>query len=204
MSVMAAPLQTWYADTLALLGAFGGWAAVVAVLLHYLSDLHARRTLQREASALNQKVADLAHELKLRESAYTKHLDLLIRYYEAFYRHYRICQNATNQDAHQFPDGSVVKTRDTFWEKLDAWRSEMAAVESSARLVLPASLLDLHEESIAAFNRFKDVMKRTVYDDKYQSDKRDAFAMVEDVKVRLESGLRAFLRTEQMVSPSET
>jgi len=186
------------------LGAFGGWAAVVAVLLHYLSDLHAKRTLQREASSLNQKVAGLAHELKLHESAYAKHLELLIRYYEAFYRHYRICQSATNQDAHQFPDGSVVKTRDTFWEKLDSWRSEMGAIEGSARLLLPASLLNVHEESFAAFNKFKDVMKRTVYDDKYQSDKREAFARVETVKLQLETGLRAFLRTEQMVSPSET
>jgi hypothetical protein len=201
---MAAQPLSWYAEALTLLGAFGGWAAVVAVLLHYLSDLHAKRTLQREASALSQKVADLAHELKLRESAYAKHLELLVRYYETFYRHYRICQGATNQDAYQFPDGSVVKTRDTFWEKLDGWRSEMTALEGSARLLLPSSLLDVHEESIAAFNQFKDVMKRTVYDDKYQSDKRDAFARVEDVKLRLEAGLRAFLRTEHMVSASET
>jgi len=99
---------------------FGGWAAVFAVFLHYLADLHAKRTLQREASELGQKVADLSHELKLRESAYTKHLELLIRYYEVFYRHYRICQSAANHDAHKFPDGNVVKTRDTFWEKLDA------------------------------------------------------------------------------------
>lgn len=198
---MASHPETWYADVLTILGAFGGWAAVVAVLLHYLSDLHAKRTLQREASALAQKVADLSHELKLRESAYAKHLELLIRYYESFYRHYRICQTATNQDAHQFPDGSIVKTRDTFWEKLDAWRAEMSELEGSARLLLPASLLELHEESIAAFNQFKNVMKRTVYDDKYQTEKREAFAKIEDVKSRFEAGLRAFLRTEQMISP---
>lgn len=198
---MASHPETWYADVLTILGAFGGWAAVVAVLLHYLSDFHAKRTLQREASALAQKVADLSHELKLRESAYAKHLELLIRYYESFYRHYRICQTATNQDAHQFPDGSIVKTRDTFWEKLDAWRAEMSELEGSARLLLPASLLELHEESIAAFNQFKNVMKRTVYDDKYQTEKREAFAKIEDVKSRFEAGLRAFLRTEQMVSP---
>ncbi len=201
---MAAPPTSWYTEALALLGDFGGWAAVVAVFLHYLSDIHAKRTLQREASALSRKVGDLTHELKLRESAYAKHLKLLVRYYETFYRHYRTCQSATNQDAHQFPDGSVVKTKDTFWEKLNGWRSEMAALEGSARLLLPASLLDIHEESIAAFNEFKDVMKRTIYDDKYQSDKRDAFAKVEDCKLRLEAGLRAFLRTEHMVSPSET
>lgn len=201
---MPAQPASWYAEAVGLLGAFGGWVAVVAVLLHYLSDLHAKRILQREASTLSQKVADLGHELKLRESAYAKHLELLVRYYETFYRHYRICQSATNQDAYQFPDGSIVKTRDRFWEKLDGWRSEMGALEGSARLLLPSSLLDIHEESIAAFNQFKDVMKRTVYDDKYQLDKRDAFARVDDVKLQLEAGLRAFLRTEHMVSPSET
>ncbi|HMX13953.1 MAG TPA: hypothetical protein PKE24_07600 [Thauera aminoaromatica] len=200
---MALEPISWYSEVLNALEAFGGWAAVVAVLLHYLSDLHAKRALQQEASELSRKVADLAHELKLRESAYTKHLELLIRYYEAFYRHYRICQGATNQDAHRFPDGSLVKTRDTFWEKLDDWRSELAALEGSARLLLPSSLLDIHEQSIAAFNEFKDVMTRTVYDDKYQSDKRDAFAKVENVKLRLEAGLRSFLRTEHMVSASE-
>lgn len=201
---MTAEPQSWYAQVLSVLEPFGGWAAVVAVFLHYLSDLHAKRTLQREASALTQKVADLSHELKLRESAYARHLELLIRYYETFYRHYRICQNATNQDAHQFADGSIVKTRETFWEKLDAWRSDMAALEGSARLLLPSSLLELHEESISAFNQFKDVMKRTVYDSKYHSDKEEAFARIEVVRLHLEAGLRQFLRTEHMVSSSET
>jgi hypothetical protein len=193
--------QTWYADVLTVLGAFGGWAAVVAVLVHYLSDLHAKRTLQREASALGRQVADLAHELKLRESAFSRHLELLIRYYESFYRHYRICQNATNQDGHKFPDGSVISTRDTFWDHLEAWRTEMALLEGSARLLLPASLLEVHEESLASFNQFKNVMKKTVYDDKYHTEKREAFAKIEDVKSRFEAGLRTFLRTEQMVSP---
>ena len=196
--------ENLFAGLITVLGAFGGWAAVIAVLAHYLSDLHARRTLQREASNLSEKLADLAHELKLRESVYAKHLELLLKYYESFYRHYRICQNATNQDAHKFPDGSVVNTRDTFWEKLDIYRSEMSAIEGSARLLLPASLLDLHEESLAAFNQFKNVMKRTLYDDKYHTDKRNAFANIEEIKLRLEAGLRKFLRTEQMVSPSET
>jgi len=44
-------------------------------------------------------------------------------------------------------------------------------------------------------------MKRTGYDAAYQADKRETFAKIEDVKIRFETGLRAFLRTEQMVSP---
>jgi hypothetical protein len=185
------------------LGAFGGWAAVVAVLLHYLADLNAKRALQNEASLLSRRLADLSHELKLRESAYAKHLELLVRYYEAFYRHYRLCQNATNQDGLKLPDGTVVRTKEVFWQNLEQYRTEMAALEGSARLLLPGSLLELHEESVSAFNQFKDVMKSERYDDKFHTEKREAFARILDVKTKLESGLRKFMRTEHMLSPSE-
>ncbi|MFT3816000.1 MAG: hypothetical protein QM740_22040 [Acidovorax sp.] len=200
---MPTPSDSWFTSILTVLGAFGGWAAVVAVLVHYLADLHAKRTLQREASNLNQRVADLAHELKLRESAYTKHLELLVKYYESFYRHYRICQNATNQDAFKFPDGSIQNTKDIFWENLDVYRSELGALEGSARLLLPASLLEIHDESISAFNQFKNAMKRDTYDDKYHEDKRKAFARIESIKSCMETGLRNFLRTEQMLNPGK-
>jgi hypothetical protein len=189
---------------LAALGAFGGWAVVVAALTHYVGDLFAKRTLQREAERFTAKLTDLGHELKLRESSYGKHLDLLLSYYAAFYRHYRICQNATNQDAHSYEDGSVVKTKDTFWSNLDRYRQEMADLEGSARLLLPSSLLELHEESISAFNAFKGVMKREHYDDKYHTEKREAFARILKIKRELEAGLRRYLRTEHMLNPSET
>ena len=178
---------------LAVLGAFGGWAVIVAALTHYLGNLFAKRTLQREAERFTSKLTNFGHELKIRESSYDKHLDLLLSYYAAFYRHYRICQNATNYDAHRFEDGTIINTRDTFWNNL----------EGSARLLLPSSLLELHEESVAAFNAFKDVMKRTTYDDKYQSDKREAFSRILVIQAKLEDGLRKYLRTEHMLNPSE-
>ena len=181
------------------LGAFGGWAAVVAVLVHFLADIFARRTLQREAAGLSEKVAELGHELKLRESSFAKHLDLLLDYYSIFYRHYRLCQNATNQDAHQFPDGSIMRTKDEFFENLGRYLFESKAQEGKARLVLPLPLLALHEESIDAFNKFKDVMKRTLYDDTYHEAKRQAFAEVDSIKSQLEAGLRDFIRTENML-----
>ena len=124
-------------------------------------------------------------------------------YYAAFYRHYRICQNATNYDAHRFEDGTIINTRETFWNNLDRYRQEMADLEGSARLLLPSSLLELHEDSIAAFNAFKEVMKRTTYDDKYQSDKREAFSRILGIQAKLEDGLRNYLRTEHMLNPSE-
>lgn len=188
---------------LAALGVFGGWTVVVAALTHYVGDLFAKRTLQREAERFTAKLTDLGHELKIRESSYGKHLDLLLSYYAAFYRHYRICQNATNQDAHRYEDGSVVKTKDTFWNNLDRYRQEMADLEGSARLLLPSSLLELHEQSISAFNTFKEVMKREHYDDKYHEDKRQAFAQILNIKQELEAGLRKYLRTEHMLNPSE-
>lgn len=199
-------LQFEYLPTalIAALGAFGGWAVVVAAMTHYVGDLFAKRTLQREAERFTAKLTELGHELNLRESSYGKHLNLLLSYYAAFYRHYRICQNATNQDAHRHDDGSVVKTKDTFWRNLDRYRQEMADLEGSARLLLPSSLLELHEKSLSAFNAFKDVMKRELYDDKYHKDKREAFAQIMKIKEELEAGLRSYLRTEHMLNPNET
>lgn len=185
------------------LGAFGGWAVVVAALTHFLADMFAKRTLQGEAAKFTEKLADLGHELKLRESSYEKHLDLLLDYYSTFHRHYRLCQNATDQDAHQFPDGSIIKTKDVFFEQLDNYLSESKAQEGKTRLVLSAHLLALHEESISAFNEFKDVMKLPKYDEAFHESKRQAFAKIDSTKKRIETGLREFLRTEHLLKIRE-
>jgi hypothetical protein len=129
-------------------------------------------------------------------------VDLLLEYYSTFYRHYRLCQNATNQDAHHFPDGRVVKTRDLFFEQLDLYLSESKAQEGKARLVLPSHILELHNDAINAFNEFKDAMKRATYDEIFHESKISAFAKIEGVKVNIESGLRAFLRTEHLLKAS--
>lgn len=200
---MKIEIVDWSMFIVTTLGAFGGWAVVVAAMTHYLADIFAKRALQREASRFSEKLADLGHELKLRESSYTKHLDLLLDYYATFYRHYRLCQNATNQDAHEFPDGSIIKTKDIFFEQLDHYLSESKAQEGKARLVLPAHLLDLHDESISAFNEFKDAMKRAKYDEVFQESKRQAFAKVHSTKERMEAGLREFLRTEHLLKVQE-
>ena len=200
---MKIEIADWSSFILTTLGAFGGWALVVAALTHYLADLFAKRALQREAAGFSSQLATFGHEWKLRESSYAKHLDLLLDYYATFYRHYRLCQNATNQDAHRMPDGKIVKTKDTFFAELDQYRSEMRQQEGKARLLLPASLLQLNEDGIAAFNRFKDAMARTVYDEEFHEAKRKAFADIIDVKSRLESGLRNFLRTEHLLNLSE-
>lgn len=200
---MKVEIADWFTFILTTLAAFGGWAVVVAALTHYFADLFARRALQREAARFSERLADLSHELKLRESSYEKHLDLLLDYYSIFYRHYRLCQNATNQDAHKYPDGNIVKTKDVFFEQLDHYLSESKAQEGKARLVLPVHLLELHEESIAAFNEFKDAMKQTKYDEAFYESKIKAFAKIHSVKQRLEAGLREFLRTEHLLKVPE-
>lgn len=183
-----------------MLAALGGWALVVIGLTTLLTTIFVKRTLQREAAVLSEKLTYIGHEFKLRESSYEKYLDLLLDYYSMFYRHYRLCQNATNQDAHRFDDGTIVKTRDVFFEQLDNYVSELKAQEGKLRLVLPPHLLEFHEESIVAFNQFKDVMKRDNYDESFQTARRETFAKIITVTDKLEGGLRDFLRTERLIS----
>lgn len=196
---MRVEIDSWASFLITTLGAFGGWALVVAGLTHYLADIFAKRALQREAARFSEQLASLGHELKLRESSYSKHVDLLLDYYAVFYRHYRLCQNAANQDAHKQVDGTVVKTKDTFFEELDLYRAESKAQEGKARLVLPLELLELNEEGIAAFNAFKDALLRNQYDEVFHENKYKAFVRVQAVKEKLELGLREFLRTEQLL-----
>ena len=200
---MKVEIENWSEFIITTLGAFGGWAVVLAALTHFLGDTFAKRALQREAAKFSEQLAGLAHELKLRESSYAKYLDLLLDYYSVFYRHYRLCQNATNQDAHRLQDGTVIKTKEVFFDKLDQYLSESKAQEGKARLILPAHLLELHGEAIDAFNAFKDVMNRDMYDDVFHQKKRDAFARVHSVKEKLEAGLREFLRTEQLLKVAD-
>jgi hypothetical protein len=62
---MTLQFETWATALIAAIGAFGGWAVVVAALTHYIADLFAKRTLQREAERFTAKLTDLGHELKL-------------------------------------------------------------------------------------------------------------------------------------------
>lgn len=196
---MKIEIDDWASFIFTTLGAFGGWAVVVAALTHYLADIFAKRALQKEAAKFSEQLASISHEMKLQESSYSKHLDLLLDYYAVFYRHYRRCQNAADSDALRMPDGSMIKTREVFFEQLDEYLSEWKAQEGKARLVLPTHLLALHEDAVAAFNQFKDAIKREKYDDKYHADKIEAFAKVHAIKVKLEAGLRQFLRTEHLL-----
>ena len=196
---MAVEFENWSEFVNTALGPYGGTAVVAIALITFLANLYASFTLQRASSKFSKKLANIEHEHKLRESSYEKHFDLLLEYYSTFYRHYRLCQNATNQDAHRIEDGTIIKTKDIFFEQLDDYISQSKAHEGKTRLVLPAHLLDLHEESIAAFNEFKNVMKQPKYDADFQIAKRESFANIIIITDKLENGLRDLLRTEGLI-----
>lgn len=191
-------------DALTLLGAvalsFGGGAAVVIALSSYLADMWAKRTLQREGSGLQAKLEEFKHELGLARSSYDHYLDLILEYYRVFYRHYRMCQRTAGADAHRtLPDGPIVFTKDEFLNNLGAFLVEWGAQEGKIRLLLPAKLLELHAEAMEAFNEFKDSVAEFRKDGPTRKAKEDAFLTIESVKVRMESALREFLRTENLL-----
>ncbi|ABE46054.1 hypothetical protein [Polaromonas sp. JS666] len=190
-------------DGLTLIGAvaisFGGGAVIVIGLSTYLADLWAKRTLQREQSALQAQLEEMKHELGLAKSSYDRYLDLVLEYYGVFYRHYRMCQRTANADAHRQPDGKITFTQDEFLANLDVFLVDWAAQEGEIRLLLPSKLLELHGEAIDCFNRFKHSVENFRKDDVTRKAKEDAFVQIESVKSRLEESLREFLRTEKLL-----
>ncbi len=190
-------------DALTLIGAiavsFGGGAVIVIGLSTYLADLWAKRTLQREQSALQAQIEELKHELGLAKSSYDHYLDLILEYYRVFYRHYRMCQRTANADAHRQPDGQITFTQDEFLANLDTFLVDWATQEGKIRLLLPSKLLELHGEAIDCFNQFKHSVENFRKDEVTRKAKEDAFAQIESVKSRLEVSLREFLRTERLL-----
>lgn len=191
-------------DILSVVGAiaisFGGGAAIVIGLSAYLADLYAKRTLQRESSRLQEGLEAIKHELGLARSSYEHYLDLVLDYYQVFYRHYRLCQRTASADAYrELLGGTITDSRDEFFEKLDDFLSAWAAQEGKIRLLLPARLLEIHGEAVDSFNEFKRAVDAFRKDEITRQAKVDAFAKVENVKVRLESGIREFLRTERLL-----
>ena len=179
-------------DALTLVGAvtvsFGGGAVIVIGLSAYLGDLWAKRILHSEQ-----------HEFSLAKSSYDHYLDLILEYYQIFYRHYRMCQRAANADGHRLPDGTITSTQDEFLEALDIFLVDWATQEGKIRLLLPSRILELHGEAIDCFNLFKQSVKGFRKNDATRQAKVDAFKKVESVKSRLEEALREFLRTEKLL-----
>lgn len=196
---MQISVENWSAFVVSMLAAFGGWAVVVGALLYFLADLFCKRTLQRESSELSRQLALITHELSLQKSSYERHLELLLEFYQSFYRHYRACQHAANADAIRLPDGTTKKTKDDFFAELDEYLVDTARLEGRYRLVLPSHILTVHGEAQDAFNAFRRVMRKKNYDEAFHAEKEEGFRKIHEIKDRLESELREFLRTEHLL-----
>lgn len=191
-------------DALTLVGAIaaslGGAAAVVIALSGWLGNLWAKRILQHEQSKLQAQLEELRHELSLEKSSYERYLELILEYYTLFYRHYRMCQRTARADAHRrLPNGEITETKDEFLAKLSGFIGEWNVQEGKIRLLLPSRILEIHSEAITCFNRFKRTVDEFESSDEARRKKEEAFQAVEDVKNRLEAGLRDFLRTEKLL-----
>ena len=113
---------------------------------------------------------------------------------------YRLCQRTAHADAHrELPDGEIIYTKDEFIEALGGFLSDWAAQEGRIRLLLPTKLLSVHEEAVARFNEFKRAVHEFSPAEPVPRKKEEAFRGVEEVKSKLEAGLREFLRTESLL-----
>ena len=184
----------------AVIASVGGVAAIVVGVSKWLGDFWAKRLLQTHSASLQAEIEKLRHELSLSKSSYDHRLDLILDYYALFYRHYRLCQRTASADAHRrLPDGPIVYTKDAFLDALDQFILDWSSQEGRIRLLLPSPLA-LHEEVVECLNKFKGAVDKFSNDnDASRKDKEKAFEAVESVKVRLEAGLRAFLRTEKLL-----
>jgi len=168
-------------------------------LAGWLGTIWAKRILQNEGAKLNEALEAIKHELSLEKSSYEHYLDLIIEYYRVFYRHYRSCQRAAHADAHRLPDGSITHTKDEFLKSLDSFLEDWSEKEGAIRLLLPKKAMELHEEAVSLFNRFKDAVEEFDSDDHSRQAKQEAFVPIHDLKTRMEEVLREFLRTEKLL-----
>lgn len=196
------PTQDAFNLVAAVVASFGSGALIVIGLSTWLGNLWAKRILQIESAAFQREIESIRHELNIAKSSYDQRLSFILEYYAVFYRHYRLCQRTASADAHRkLPDGPVQFTKDEFLNSLDQFIADWASVEGRIRLLLPAKLLVLHEEAVDTFNSFKSTVDAFRNDDngKSRQIKENAFAKIDDLKSRLESKLREFLRTEKLL-----
>lgn len=179
---------------------FGGVSVILVGLASWLGQLWAGRILQSERTKLDAQLEALRLELGITKSAYEHHLDLILDYYATFYRHYRLCQRTAHADAHKgLLDGEIIQTKDEFIGALGAFLKEWSAQEGRIRLLLPAKLLAIHEEAVQKFNEFKRTVHEFTPAEPIPRKKEEAFRDIEEVKTKLEAGLREFLRTESLL-----
>ena len=154
--------------------------------------------LEQQSMAAND-LEKSKHDLGLLRSTYEHHLELILDYYSRFYRHYRRCQRAAGAEGFRQPNGSVIDTKEEFLDSLDTYLAESNEIEGKVRLILPGNLLKLHEELIGEFNRFRRVIQDFTSTETHPREKDAVFASIHELKTKLETGVREFLRTEHLL-----
>lgn len=183
-----------------ILASFGGGALIVVGLAKWLGNVLAGRILQVEKAKFDKELEDIRHELGIAKSAYEHHLDLILNYYSIFYTHYRRCQRTAHADAHrELPDGEMKYTKDEFIDSLSDFLEDWAEKEGRIRLLLPSPLLALHEEAVLKFNQFKRAVHEFTPEEPSPRKKEILFREIDELKIKLEDGLRDFLRTESLL-----
>lgn len=178
---------------------FGGAICIIVAFVSWLSALWQKRILQQEQNSLMQKLESHKHQLSLAKSSYDNYLDKILEYYNTYYKHYRLCQRACTADAHRQPDGSITSTQDDFDAGLDQFLQEWSSQEGKIRILLPDKILAIHERSITAFNHVRDAVYKFKKDAPSREKKLNAFEQLNDTKCELETALRSFLRTEELL-----
>jgi len=179
---------------------FGGGAFIVIALSSWLGKLWMGRILQEEKAAIETQLSNIRHELSLTKSSYEHHLDLILDYYALFYKHYLKCRRAAIADAYrQLPDGEMTHTREEYLDSLDEILKDWQVYDGRVRLLLPAKLLSIHEEAIVKFNEFRDAVYSFTSAEPEPRKKVVVFNELDEIKNKLETGLRDFLRTESLL-----
>lgn len=90
-------------------------------------------------------------------------------------------------------------TKDEFIASLGEFLSDWAEKEGKIRLLLPSTLLVIHERAVEKFNEFKKAVHDFPPAEKTPRRKEQVFREIDKVKTELEDGLREFLRTESLL-----
>ena len=183
-----------------IIASFGGGAVIVIALSSWLGKLWMGRILQEEKALITEQLENIRHELSITKSSYEHHIDLILDYYALFYKHYLMCSRAANADAYRpLPNGELIHSREEYLANLEEILNSWQAYHGRVRLLLPTKLLSIHEEAIGKFNEFRDAVYSFTSAEPEPRKKAVVFKELDEIKSRLEAGLRDFLRTESLL-----
>lgn len=151
-----------------------------------------RRMFQKELEFLKSEFAIL-------QTTFSNNYSLVIDFFSAFTEHYRLCQEVVNSDVVQYSDGTSKRSDHIFLEKLDANVSEIKKFDPRIQLIFPQRVFQIYENSITAFNEFRDLVKSyTNLPDKPKKVLTEKFLQIDKLKSELEDELKKYLRTEKL------